>query len=140
MKFIIHWEIKKKTNVYFPAFRLNMEKCGVRTEWRKVRRISLYSVRIWENTDQKNSEYEHFPPNKWPNHPVTITKFSNWSSLWTRFFWVFFGQKTVIILGIKDALLVLWQFLAFESPLKMMKNAFYFTSKVFLFSRYLSFC
>ena len=32
------------------------------------------------------------------------------------------------------------QFLATESLLKLMKNAFYFTSKPFLFSRYLSFC
>ena len=40
----------------------------------------------------------------------------------------------------KDALSGLRQFLATESPLKMMKNAFYLTSK-FLFSlRYLSFC
>ena len=32
------------------------------------------------------------------------------------------------------------QFLATESPLKMTKNAFYFTSEPLLFSRYLSFC
>ena len=32
------------------------------------------------------------------------------------------------------------QFLATESPLKMIKSAFYFTLKLFLFSRYLNIC
>ena len=41
----------------------------------------------------------------------------------------------------KGALSDLRQFLATESPLKMMKNAFYFTlKKLFSFSKYLSFC
>ena len=40
----------------------------------------------------------------------------------------------------KGALSGLRQFLAAESPLKMMKNAFYFTLKALSFSRYLSFC
>ena len=30
------------------------------TEYEEIRSISLYSVRIRENTDQKNSEYGHF--------------------------------------------------------------------------------
>ena len=30
------------------------------TEYREIRIISPYSVRIWENTDQKNSGYGHF--------------------------------------------------------------------------------
>ena len=34
----------------------------------------------------------------------------------------------------------LGQFLANESPIKMLKNAFYFTFKVISFSRYLNFC
>ena len=42
---------------------------------------------------------------------------------------------------LKGTLKGLRQFLITESPLKMMKNAFYFTlKKVLLFSRYLSFC
>ena len=41
---------------------------------------------------------------------------------------------------LKDELSCLRQFLATESPLKMTKNAFYFTSKALSFSRYLSFC
>ena len=42
---------------------------------------------------------------------------------------------------LKDALLNLRQLFAFESLLKMMKNAFYFTLKAFFsFSRYLNFC
>ena len=39
-----------------------------------------------------------------------------------------------------DALTGLKHFLATESPLKMMKNAFYSPLKLFPFSRYLSFC
>ena len=40
---------------------------------------------------------------------------------------------------LKGALSGLRPFLAIKSPLKMMKNAFYFTSKLFSFSRYLNF-
>ena len=40
---------------------------------------------------------------------------------------------------VKGALSGLRQFSATESPLKMMKNAFYFSSKFFSFSRYLTF-
>ena len=32
----------------------------IRTEYREARSISPYSVRMWENTDQNNSEYGHF--------------------------------------------------------------------------------
>ena len=32
----------------------------IRTEYRETRSISPYSVRMWENTDQNNSEYGHF--------------------------------------------------------------------------------
>ena len=31
-----------------------------RTEYREIPRISPYSVRMWENADQNNSEYRHF--------------------------------------------------------------------------------
>ena len=31
----------------------------IRTEYREIPRISLYSVRMWENTGQNNSEYGH---------------------------------------------------------------------------------
>ena len=44
------------------------------------------------------------------------------------------------VLSIKSAPSALRQSLATESPLKMMKNAFYFNGKLFSFSRYLSFC
>ena len=44
------------------------------------------------------------------------------------------------VLSIKSAPSGLRQSLATESPLKMMKNAFYFNGKLFSFSRYLSFC
>ena len=37
--------------------------------------------------------------------------------------------STIMLICIKGALSVLRRFLATESPLKMMKNAFYFTSK-----------
>ena len=32
----------------------------IRTEYREILRISPYSVRMRENTDQNNSEYGHF--------------------------------------------------------------------------------
>ena len=32
----------------------------IRTEYGEIRSISLYSVRMRENKDQKNFEYEHF--------------------------------------------------------------------------------
>ena len=32
----------------------------IRTEYEEIRSISAYSVRMQENTDQNNSEYEHF--------------------------------------------------------------------------------
>ena len=51
--------------------------------------------------------------------------------------------KTLLVqklLPLKGALQGLRQFLAIESPLKMMKNAFYFTLKTFSFSRYLNVC
>ena len=32
----------------------------LRTEYGEILRISPYSVRIWKNADQKNSEYGHF--------------------------------------------------------------------------------
>ena len=41
---------------------------------------------------------------------------------------------------LKGAFSGLRQLLATESPLKMMKNAFYFTSKLSSFSKYLRFC
>ena len=32
----------------------------IRTEYAEIRSISPYSVRMWKNTDKKNSEYGHF--------------------------------------------------------------------------------
>ena len=32
----------------------------IRTEYGEIRSLSPYSVQMWENTDQKNSEYGHF--------------------------------------------------------------------------------
>ena len=32
----------------------------ISTEYREIRSISPYSVQIWENADQNNSEYGHF--------------------------------------------------------------------------------
>ena len=32
----------------------------IRTEYAEIRSICPYSVRLWKNTDQKSSEYEHF--------------------------------------------------------------------------------
>ena len=37
----------------------SVKSVGIRTEYGEIRSISPYSVRIRENTDQKNSEYGH---------------------------------------------------------------------------------
>ena len=42
---------------YFPTFGLNTERYG---EYGEIRSISLYSVRMWESTDQNSSEHKHF--------------------------------------------------------------------------------
>ena len=42
--------IRGYSGPHFPAFRLNTE----------ILRISPYSVRMWENTDQNNCEYGPF--------------------------------------------------------------------------------
>ena len=47
--------IRSYSGPYFPGFGLNTERYKV-----SQRSISPYSVRMWENTDQNNSEYEHF--------------------------------------------------------------------------------
>ena len=60
-----------------------------------------------------------------------------WSKKWCRI-WICPAKQRLI--WFKGAFSGLRQFLAIESPLKMMKNPFYFTSKPFLFSRYLNFC
>ena len=49
------------------------------------------------------------------------------------------GLGHLKVFKLKSPLSGLREFLATESPLKMMKNAFLF-QKFFLFSRYLSFC
>ena len=48
------------------------------------------------------------------------------------------GQRQITIF--KGTVSGLGQFLTFESPLKMMKNDFYFTLKALSFLRYLNFC
>ena len=45
----------------------------------------------------------------------------------------------LLIIEIKGALAGLRQFLAIESPLKIMKNAFYFTSKALFFLKIFEF-
>ena len=45
----------------------------IRTEYEKIQSISLYSVRMLENTDQKNSEYGHFSRIGWLLDNMVIT-------------------------------------------------------------------
>ena len=68
-----------------------------------------------------------------------------WKRRWHRCFPVNFGKSFFRIppdcrFWFKGALLGLTQFLATESPLKMMKNAFYFILKAFFVLRYSKFC
>ena len=51
---------------------------NIRTECGKILCISPYSVRMQENTDQKNSEYEHFL------RSVFLTKFSHYDQRFSR--------------------------------------------------------
>ena len=53
--FVKNDRIRSFSGPYFPAFGLNTER------YREKLRISPYSVRMRENTDQKNSKYGHFP-------------------------------------------------------------------------------
>ena len=40
-----------------------------------IRNISPYSVQMRENTDEKNSEYGHFPRSVSPSGKAVLTKF-----------------------------------------------------------------
>ena len=58
--------------IYKPSLKISLrEKClcselfwsvfsRIRAEYGEILRISLYSVRMWENADQDDSEYGHF--------------------------------------------------------------------------------
>ena len=56
--------IRSYSGVYFPAFGLTTERYSVslsiQSECREILRLSPYSARIRENTDQNNPEYGHF--------------------------------------------------------------------------------
>ena len=64
--------IQSFSGPYFPVFGLNTERYGVSlqygeilriSQYGEILRISPYSVRMRENTDQKNSKYGHFSRN-----------------------------------------------------------------------------
>ena len=64
--------IQSYSGPHFPAFRINMERYevyksiqNIQSIWkiRSIQNISLYfmySVRMWENVDQNNSEFGHY--------------------------------------------------------------------------------
>ena len=56
--------IIKRFNYFVKSVRIRIFSgpyfSRIPAEWGEMRSISLYSVRIRENTDQKNSEYVHF--------------------------------------------------------------------------------
>ena len=70
------------------------------------------------------------------HHNISWQKFQsiNWLPVYKRVHWC------INVIKFKGTLSVLRQFLATESPLKMMRNAFYSPQKLFSFERYLSFC
>ena len=55
------------SELFWPAF-----SC-IRTEYGEILRISPYSVRMRENTDQNNSEYGHFLRNVFVYKSLTKT-------------------------------------------------------------------
>ena len=53
--------ISKSTALKVSVFGVVLVRIFPHSDWiRRDLRISLYSVQIWENTDQNNSEYGHF--------------------------------------------------------------------------------
>ena len=65
MKFL--WDISiSNGKLPYPSTAWKVSVFGVslfsliRTEYAEILRVSLYSVRMLENTNQKNSKYEHF--------------------------------------------------------------------------------
>ena len=53
----LHLALREKcpySELFWPLFS------RIRTEYGEIQSISPYSVRVRENTDQNNSEYEHF--------------------------------------------------------------------------------
>ena len=68
------WKVSKYggfSSPYFPTFGLNTERYRVspriQSKYGKTWSISPYSVRMWENTDQENSEYGHFSRSEDPD-------------------------------------------------------------------------
>ena len=57
--FISLFQITLREKCPYSGFFWSVFSC-LRTEYGEMRSISPYSVRIRENTDQKNSEYGHF--------------------------------------------------------------------------------
>ena len=60
--FISLFQITLREKCPYSGFLWSVFSC-LRTEYGEMRSISPYSVRIRENTDQKNSEYGHFSRN-----------------------------------------------------------------------------
>ena len=69
MKFLLMKTSKSKTvkNFCNTAYTRNLD----------LLRIFRYSVQMWENADQKNSEYEHFSRSERQWRQFTFTKFHN---------------------------------------------------------------
>ena len=106
--------------------RVSCTKNETRRQFDRIKNV----FKIWFNRSEKNSI-------------VDVRLCSKYPFVSKTFHLTFFRrlQKVYNLQKVKGAIQGLRQFLALESPLKMMKNVFYFTlEKLFLFSRYLSFC
>ena len=66
LKLKIKMLIMRKKCPYSELFRSAFSR--IRTEHGEIRNISSYSVRMWQNADQNNSEYGHF------SHSGTCTR------------------------------------------------------------------
>ena len=77
----------------------------IRTEYGEIRIISPYSVQMWKNTDQRNSEYRHYSRsviNPFHTTGLFYTPLKTSENLW--FFWCSQGvyKKTSVLKRINN--------------------------------------
>ena len=66
---VLSWKIPLREKCPYSQFFWSVFSL-IRIEYGEILSISPYLVRMWENEDQKNSEYSHFSPS------VTVTLYS----------------------------------------------------------------
>ena len=110
----------------------------LRTFLRNIKEHLFYRTPLGEYFCLMLCEIEHIFPLTLVDDAVLWLNFYGWmiffisTNFFNFFYWIFFQYADLvkfIVETLKGTLLGLKRFLATESALKMMKNAFYFTSK-----------